>query len=74
MLKKILLNLLLPNVIALWLTLHVLIPDEERKFTDVFIFALLCGASKMFILIYLNFLFILIQLFETHGVGMVNAE
>ena len=30
------------------LTLPVLIPDEEKKLTYIFIFRLLCGASKGF--------------------------
>ena len=33
---------------ALILTLPVPIPNEERKLTEFFIFALLCGASKGF--------------------------
>ena len=51
------------------LTLPVPIPDEDRKLTKIFIFTLLCGASKAFIKsfeapqrkvkmkIYINFLF-----------------
>ena len=27
-----------------WLTIHVPIPDEERKISQIFIFTLLCGA------------------------------
>ena len=33
---------------ALILTFPVPIPNEERKLTEIFIFALLCGASKGF--------------------------
>ena len=30
------------------LTLPVLIPDEEKKLTEIFIFTLLCGSLKSF--------------------------
>ena len=30
------------------LTLHIWIPDDEKKLTSTFIFTLLCGASKGF--------------------------
>ena len=38
------------------LTLSVPIPDEERKLTYIFVFALLCGASKGFMKVFKPFL------------------
>ena len=32
----------------MFLTLSAPIPDEEKKLTEIFIFTLLCGASKGF--------------------------
>ena len=47
--------------------LHVLIPNEEKKLTYIFIFTLLCGASKRFVKA------ILIHLSEIHRAGSVDG-
>ena len=67
---------------ALILTLPVPIPNEERKLTEIFIFALLYGASKIFKIFWgttimcknKKLIFILIQLSRMHRMGRVNLK
>ena len=64
------------------LTLNVPISGKKKKITEIFIFTLLCGASKGFMKalkarqssVKIKLIFISVELSEMHRKGRVNIE